>query len=108
MQVDLFKALKSINIDDDASTSVVKALESYVAMQISHAIQPVLAGLEGLKSELAGTRAELSSQISAMSHIQTEAQRAKESRATLVRWVIGTSITAVAATLGALKAIGWI
>lgn len=37
MQVQLFKALQSINIPDDVATQVVEKLESHIAMKVSDA-----------------------------------------------------------------------
>jgi hypothetical protein len=37
MQVTMFKALKSINIDDTQATTVVEQLEEYVAVKIADA-----------------------------------------------------------------------
>lgn len=37
MHIQLFKALKSINISDDQATEVVKAFEEYLAVKIKEA-----------------------------------------------------------------------
>lgn len=61
MQLDLFKALQSIHIEDDKATDVVQSLEGYVAMKIAEANAPLLAKLDGLNSRIDGVNAQISS-----------------------------------------------
>lgn len=51
MQLDLFKALQSIHIEDQKATDVVHSLEEYVAVKISEANAPLLAKLDGLNAQ---------------------------------------------------------
>ncbi len=46
MQVTLFKALKSINIADDAATDVVAQVEEHIAMKINEATKGLEAQLK--------------------------------------------------------------
>ena len=54
MQVTLFKALKSVNIDDTLATAVVDQLEEYVAVKIADATKNLEAQNKGLEAQIKG------------------------------------------------------
>jgi hypothetical protein len=99
MHIDLFVALKSVNVDDKAAKDVVEAFESYLAMQVSQATQPILDRMDSMQAVLL-------SKIDAIATVKGQLEAERERRNQVVRWVVGTGIAAVAATLGVLKAFG--
>ena len=54
MQVTLFKALKSVNIDDTLATAVVDQLEDYVAVKIADATKNLEAQNKGIEAQIKG------------------------------------------------------
>lgn len=101
MHIDLFLALKSVSVEDKAAKAVVEALESYIAMQISQATQPVLDRMDSMQAVLL-------SKIDAIATVKGQLEAERERRNQRMRWVVGTSVAAVAATLGVLRAFGLI
>ena len=101
MLLELFKGLKSLNIDDDKATDIVKAMDAHIDNRIAQATQPLLQELRGVKTELGA-------KIDAYAHIKRENDVERDRRSSLVRWVIGTGIAAVGATLGVLKLLGFL
>lgn len=99
MHIELFTALKSLNVTDEKAQEVVEAVQDYIAMQISQATQPILNRMDSMQGVL-------SSKIDAIATVKAQTEAERERRNQLARWVIGTSIAAVAATLGVLKAFG--
>lgn len=59
MQITLFKALKSISIDDASATAVVDQLEDHVETMISNAIKPLEAQNKALESKIDSLRNQL-------------------------------------------------
>lgn len=101
MQLELYKALRSINIEEDKVSAVIEAMETHIDNRISQATQPLLSKLDSVQSVLGG-------KIDAFAQIKGETEKAREQRAVLIRWVIGTTIAAVSATLAVLKALGYL
>ncbi len=99
MHIELFTALKSINVTDEKAQEVVEAVQDYIAMQISQATQPILNRMDSMQGVL-------SSKIDAIATVKAQTEAERERRNQLARWVVGTTIAAVAATLGVLKAFG--
>lgn len=99
MHIDLFTALKSINVTDEKAQEVVEAVQDYIAMQISQATQPILNRMDSMQGVL-------SSKIDAIATVKAQTEADRERRNQLARWVVGTTIAAVAATIGVLKAFG--
>lgn len=99
MHLALYKALTSINITDDAATAVVLAMEAHIDSRVTQATRPVLDKLDAVQGVLMA-------KIDAFGQVKTETEQARERRSLLTRWVVGTTIAAVAATLGILKAFG--
>lgn len=99
MHIELFTALKSLNVTDEKAKEVVEAVQDYIAMQISQATQPILNRMDSMQGVL-------SSKIDAIATVKAQTEADRERRNQLARWVIGTGIAAVAATLGVLKAFG--
>ena len=54
MQLTLFKALRSVNIDDTLATAVVDQLEDYVAVKIADATKNPEAQNKGLEAQIKG------------------------------------------------------
>jgi len=52
MEVLLFRALKSANIDDDTAAKVVEALEEHIDMVVGQANKALEAKLDGMKSNM--------------------------------------------------------
>jgi len=59
VQITLFKALKSINIDDASAMAVVDQLEDHVEVMISTAIKPLEAHNKALESKIDSLRSQL-------------------------------------------------
>ena len=59
MQVKLFKALKSVNIDDDKATAVVAQLEEHLEKMIGDATKNLEAQNKALENKLDGLRSQL-------------------------------------------------
>ena len=135
MYLELFKALKSLNIDDQRATDTVQAMNAHIDTRISQATAPLLQKLDSVKSELAAKidayalvknaqaselaakidayaqvknaqDSELAAKVDAYAHVKNAQDSDRERRSSRLRWVIGTGITAVGATLGALKLVG--
>lgn len=123
MQLDLYKALKSINIEEPLVTAAVQAMEAHIDNRISQVSQPILAKLDALQ---AGTATRLDAlqavtatrfdalQSSLGSKIDTIAQ-VKTEKDINRRWIIGTVLGGIAlvfsssgVTVGILKAIGYL
>ena len=70
MHVTLFKALKSIKIDDEAATGVVDDMQRHVESVVNnniHAVYGELSALRGeFKGELAAFRSEFKGELTAM------------------------------------------
>lgn len=64
MHVTLFKALKSIRIEDDVATVVVDDMQRYVESVVSNGIQAVQGELAALRGEMKG----LAAGIDALKH----------------------------------------
>lgn len=99
MHIPLYTALKSIGIEDEKATEVVSAVEGFINMQISQATQPILNRIDSMQGVL-------SSKIDAIATVKAQTEAERERRNQLVRWVIGTGIATVGATLAVLKAFG--
>lgn len=56
IQVQLFKALRSVKIGNEDATAVVDELERHIAMKISEANAPLIAKLESVQKDLAQTK----------------------------------------------------
>jgi len=52
MQLPLFKALKTINIEDEQATEIVDSIEDYIAMKMKEATAPLAADIKGLDAKL--------------------------------------------------------
>ena len=56
LQVELFKALRSVRIGNDEATKVVAELEGHIAMKISEANAPLIAELKSMQKDLNRTK----------------------------------------------------
>lgn len=99
MHLALYKALRSINISDEAATAVVNEMDAHIDSRVTQATRPVLDKLDAVQGVL-------TAKIDAFGQVKAETEQARERRSLLTRWVVGTTIAAVAATLGILKALG--
>ena len=52
MHIELFTALKSLNVTDEKAQEVVEAVQDYIAMQISQATQPILNRMDSMQGVL--------------------------------------------------------
>ncbi|CDG38953.1 MULTISPECIES: hypothetical protein [Asaia] len=59
MQLPLFKALKTINIEDEQATEIVDSMEDYIAMKMQEATAPLAARIEGLDGRMGALDAKL-------------------------------------------------
>lgn len=132
MQLDIYKALKSINIEEQLVSSVIQSMEAHIDSRISQVAQPILAKLDafqtattarfdalqtattarfdalqsGTSAKLDSLQGSLGSKIDAMAQIKSETEKAADVRAQRLRWIAGTAVAAVTATLAVLKAAG--
>jgi hypothetical protein len=97
MELSLYKALSSIKIEEPLVDAVIKAMDTHIDSGISKAVIPVLAKLDSL-----------SAKVDAYAGIKSEKQIRN-------RWIIGTllgaaglTVTVVTATIGILKALGYL
>lgn len=56
MQVQLFKALRSVKIGNEDATAVVDEVERHIAMKISEANAPLIAKLETVQKDITQTK----------------------------------------------------
>lgn len=66
MHLPLFKALKTINIDDSRATEVVESLEEHMAMQMQDATRGLEVKFEGMEAKLESTRSGLEAKMDAL------------------------------------------
>jgi len=59
MQLPLFKALKTINIEDEQATEIVDSMEDYIAMKMKEATAPLAADIKGLDGRMGALDAKL-------------------------------------------------
>jgi hypothetical protein len=78
MQLELFKALQSISVDDERATAVVASLEDFQAMKMKEATAGLETAIGGLKAELTSATARLDAKIDALTTITEN-----------MRWLIG-------------------
>ena len=86
MQVTLFKALKSINVDDEQATAVVAQLEEHLEKMIVDATKNLEAQNKSLEAKLDSTRIGLEAKL--------DAQRTQISFVGGLLGVIGLAIAA--------------
>ena len=93
-------------------SSVIQSMEAHIDDRISRVAQPILAKLDALQTgtvaRLDGLQSSLGSKIDAMAQVKSETEKAAEFRAVRARWIAGTAIAAVTATLAVLKALGFL
>jgi len=66
MQLPLFKALKTINIEDEQATEIVDSMEDYIAMKMKEATAPLAARIEGLDAKMDAKLGALDTKIGAL------------------------------------------
>ena len=108
MQLDIYKALKSINIEEQLVSSVIQSMEAHIDDRISRVSQPVLAKLDSVQAKLDAVQASLGAKIDAIAQVKSETEKAAELRAQRARWIAGTAVAAAGATLAILKALGYL
>ncbi len=116
MQLDIYKALKSINIEEKLVSSVIQSMEARIDGRISQVAQPILAKLDALQTSTSARfdalQTSLGSKIDAMGQVKSETEKAAEVRAQRFRWItttaVAATVTAVSATLAILKALGYL
>lgn len=70
MQVELFKALKSVNVSDDQATAVVAQLEDFIVRKVEDANRDLTAKIDGMVAAERATIAQ-QNQIIALQSRQT-------------------------------------
>ncbi len=108
MQLDIYKALKSINIEEQLVSSVIQSMEAHIDSRISQVAQPILAKLDSVQSALNAVQSTLGAKIDAMAQVKSETEKAVELRSQRARWITGTAVAAIGATLATLKAMGYL
>ena len=110
MQLELYQALVEIKVSKEAASKLVQAIDQHVEARVKAATDPLLARLASTEKLVLQTQEghynTLAAKIDGISAIKSEGEKQSEQRRQLVRWVVGTVITTVPITLGALKALG--
>ncbi len=90
MQITLFKALKSVNIDDASAKAVVDQLEEHIDTMISNATRPLEAKIDGLRVQVDAKTDSLRSQLDA----KTDSLRSQLTFNNVLLGIIGLGIVA--------------
>ena len=106
MDLQLYKALKSISIPEDFVDAAITAMDAHIDQQINLATAPVLARLDALSSEIKSGLAVNNGKLDAIVLIKSDADRVKELRAQRNRWIAGYVVTLVAYLSGWLHTVG--
>ena len=104
MELALYKALRSLNIEEALVDSAINAMEAHFEDRVTRATVPVVAEMRNLGSRMDA----IGFKLDAYAQINAE-------KATNRRWIVGTVIGVVAlvpsiaaSTFGILKAVGWL
>lgn len=97
MQVTLFKALKSIKVDDDAATAVVASLAEHVDIMIGDANKGLEAKTDGLKAEINALQTVISTQYGAMRDSLQDVKASQSRQTTFLGAMIAIVGVAIAA-----------
>lgn len=110
-QLDIYKVLKSTNIEEQIVSSVIESMEAHIDGRIQVA-QPILAKLDALQVGTAARfdalQSSLGSKIDAMAQVRSETEKAAELRSQRARWITGTAVAAVGVTLATLEALRYL
>lgn len=101
MQVSLFRALKSINVEDEVAEQAVKVIEEHIEMVVAQAVKPLENKIDTLiaKIDVLGTKIET---------VNTGTQTAVTNLGrdvTSMRWLSSVS-AGIASAVGAAAAVG--
>ncbi|MEO7117298.1 MAG: hypothetical protein ABIZ18_15765 [Caldimonas sp.] len=110
MELAIYKALKSINIEEHLVDSVINAMEAHFEDRVGRATEPLLAKMDSMKGSMDALKDSLSAEIRAFATVKTEADKVKELRGQRTRWVVGTflgtSVSVVGLMVVLAKAFG--
>lgn len=109
MQVSLFRALKSINIEDEIAERAVKVVEEHIEMSVARAVQPLESKIDMLvaKIDLLVTKSDvLGTKVDGVSTTNQSTIASLRSEMQSVKWVsVGvTALLAVAGTAAGMAA----
>ena len=100
MQVTLFRALKSANIDDEAAAKAVAVVEEQIDMAVGRAIEP-------LRQQIAGLELKLDQKMGALENRIDSGLKGMQPSIDGLKWYViitGSVMTAAIAFGGALTA----
>ena len=100
MQVSLFRAFKSINIENEIAERAVKVIEEHIAMSVAQALKPLEDKIDTLsaKIDLLGTKIE----VVGITNQKAIASLSAEMKS--VKWVSATGLLAVAGVAAGIAA----
>lgn len=108
MELAVYKALKSLNIEEALVDSAINAMEAHFEDRVTRATVPVVAEMRAMKGELLAKLDAFSSKVDVFAQANSE-------KAINRRWIVGTLIggfalvfTASGVTVGVLKALGYL
>jgi len=107
MELAIYKALKSLNIEEALVDSAINAMEAHFEDRVTRATLPVVAEMRAMKGELSAKLDAYSSKVDAFTQINSEKTTNRRSIVTLVLGSIALFFTASGVTIGALKALGY-
>ena len=98
MQVTLFKALKSIKVEDDAATAVVASLEEHVEAMIGDSTRALEAQLKGISAENSAFKSIISTQIDVVRDALQDVKASQSRQTTFLGAMIAIVGLAIAAS----------
>ena len=104
MEITLFRALKSISIDDDIAEKVVEAVEEHIEMAVGQAVKPLENKIDTLKAQIDT----LVVQISTLASKIDSVDKGMSTSITALKWWLGSVtgiITIIALGTGMAKDI---
>jgi|GEM_PF-6621693 len=115
MELAIYKALKSLNIDEELVDSAINAMEAHFEDRVTRATLPVVAEMRAMKGELSAKIDAFSAKVEAYGakvdvYAQANLEKAASRRSTMttVLGSIALFFTASTATMGALKLLGYL
>ena len=108
MELALYKALSSIKIEEPLVDAVIKAMDTHIDSGIGRSVIPLLAKLEAIGTRIDSLKSELSAKIDAYAEIKAEKKVRNRNIASVLLGSVGLIVTTTAATIGALKAFGYL
>ena len=103
MELAIYKALKSLNIEEALVDSAINAMEAHFEDRVTRATLPVVAEMKNLGSRIDA----IGFKLDAYAQITSEKTTSRRSIAGMVIGGIALFFTASGVTIGALKALGY-